>query len=200
MPHLVLLGDSIFDNGAYVPGGPPVIRQVQEELPGGWHATLRALDGAVVGDVVGQIPRIPRDATHLALSAGGNDALAQIDILDLPARSVAEVLDLLAAIGHAFEQRYRAAVASLLALHLPLVLCTIYDGNLPDPELQRRASTALTIFNDVILRTAAAEGIPVVELRNVCTESADYANPIEPSVAGGRKIARALVAAVLNRI
>jgi len=80
------------------------------------------------------------------------------------------------------------------------VLCTIYDGNLPDPELQRRASTALTIFNDVILRTAAAEGIPVVELRNVCTESADYANPIEPSVAGGRKIARALVAAVLNRI
>ena len=29
MPHVVLLGDSIFDNGAYTQGGPDVITQLR---------------------------------------------------------------------------------------------------------------------------------------------------------------------------
>jgi hypothetical protein len=33
MKHLVLLGDSIFDNAAYDAGGPAVIDQVQAKLP-----------------------------------------------------------------------------------------------------------------------------------------------------------------------
>ena len=44
--HVVLLGDSILDNGAYVPGKPAVIDQVRGELPAGWTATLLAVDGS----------------------------------------------------------------------------------------------------------------------------------------------------------
>lgn len=33
MPHIVLLGDSIFDNAADVPGEPPVIEQLRARLP-----------------------------------------------------------------------------------------------------------------------------------------------------------------------
>jgi hypothetical protein len=33
MNHIVLLGDSIFDNAAYVAGGPDVVRQVRDNLP-----------------------------------------------------------------------------------------------------------------------------------------------------------------------
>ncbi len=33
--HVVLLGDSIFDNGVYVPGGPDVVTQLRAELPPG---------------------------------------------------------------------------------------------------------------------------------------------------------------------
>ena len=33
MQHLVLLGDSILDNGAYTAGGPAVIEQVRAILP-----------------------------------------------------------------------------------------------------------------------------------------------------------------------
>ena len=40
MPHVVLLGDSIFDNAAYTNGGPDVVTQLRELLPAGWHATL----------------------------------------------------------------------------------------------------------------------------------------------------------------
>jgi len=39
----------------------------------------------------------------------------------------------------------------------------------------------------------------VVELRLVCSEPADYANPIEPSVRGGAKIARAVARAVTEQ-
>src|SRR3712207_7657631 len=46
MPHVVLLGDSIFDNKSYVGGGPDVIAQVRDDLPPGWKATLCAVDGA----------------------------------------------------------------------------------------------------------------------------------------------------------
>ena len=54
--------------------------------------------------------------------------------------------------------------------------------------------TGLCLFNDVILREAARAGAPVVDLRLVCTEAADYArsSPIEPSAVGGGKIARAI--------
>lgn len=42
MPHVALLGDSIFDNAAYVAGGPDVAWQLRERLPEGWRATLNA--------------------------------------------------------------------------------------------------------------------------------------------------------------
>lgn len=192
MPHIVLLGDSIFDNAAYVAGGPDVVAHVREALPPTWRATLCAADGAVISSVANQLPHVPADATHLVLSVGGNNALSFVDILDRPAKSFGEVLDTLAAMGEAFEREYRQMLGRVLELRLPLIVCTIYNGRLPDHDFQRRAQTALTIFNDVILRSASAERLRTIELRQVCTEPSDYANPIEPSVEGGRKIAMAI--------
>jgi hypothetical protein len=48
------------------------------------------------------------------------------------------------------------------------------------------------LFNDVILRTAFERRLAVIDLRLVCTDPADYANQIEPSGRGGRKIAEAI--------
>lgn len=123
MSHVVLLGDSIFDNAAYVAGGPDVIRQLREMLP------------------------------------------------------------------------YRKLLTSLIARRLPLTVCTIYNGNL-EPPVRRIAATALSVFNDAVLRLAAEHALSVIELRLVCTEPRDYANPIEPSVTGGSKIARAIAGVV----
>ena len=36
----------------------------------------------------------------------------------------------------------------------------------------------------------------MIELRSICTQQADYANPIEPSSVGGEKIARVIVGLV----
>jgi lysophospholipase L1-like esterase len=196
MGHVVLLGDSIFDNAAYVGGDPDVALQLKEQLPAGWQVTLRALDGAVVSDVPLQLERLPRDATHLVLSAGGNDALSHVEILSEPARSTAEVLSRLADYAAAFESRYRAVLAAVRDRELPTALCTIYYPSFPDPVIQRLAVTALTVFNDAILRQAFTAGVPVLDLRLICDSPADYANPIEPSAQGGAKIARAIVQTV----
>jgi hypothetical protein len=199
VPHVILLGDSIFDNAAYVAGGPDVIAQLSPALPRGWSATLCAVDGAVVADVEGQLGRIPADATHLVVSAGGNDALGHVDLLNRPARSAAEVLGMLADAAAAFETRYRRMLATVVRRGLPVTVCTIYNGSFPDALIQRLAATALTVFNDVILRAAIETRTAVIDLRLVCNEAGDYANPIEPSVRGGAKIARMVARAVTER-
>jgi len=198
MSHLVLLGDSIFDNAAYTSGGPDVVSQVRRALPPRWTATLLAIDGATTEDVAEQVERLPADATHLVLSVGGNDALIQSSVLDIAASSTAQAVGFLADVAEEFEQRYRFAVDACLRPGLPLSVCTIYNGSFPDPQYQRIVSTALTVFNDAILRVAIGHGLSVVDLRAVCARPEDYANPIEPSSAGGEKIARVIVALVTH--
>ncbi len=92
MNRLVLLGDSILDNGAYTAGGPAVITHLQAMLPADWNASLLAVDGSVTADVIDQLARIPPDTTHLLISAGGNNAILQSGSVSEPAQSVADVL------------------------------------------------------------------------------------------------------------
>ena len=192
MGHVVLLGDSIFDNAAYVRGGPDVIRQLREALPAGWKATLAAVDGAIIASVPRQLQAIPPDASHLVISVGGNDALGNIDVLEDASHSIADALNRLAGIADGFERGYRAMLEFVFAQALPTAVCTIYDPRFPDPRMQRLAVAGLTVFNDVIIREAFARGLPLIDLRVVCDEDADYANPIEPSSRGGEKIARTI--------
>lgn len=198
MPHVVLLGDSIFDNRAYVDGGPDVVAQLRAALPAGWSATLAAVDGTQAGELAPQLARLPADATHLVLSVGGNDALLASGLLDEPVYSSADALRLIAAVLRDFERAYAAAVDACRAHGLPLVLCTIYGGNFPEADFRERAGVALAVFNDAIVRCGLARGLDVIDLRAVCNEPRDYANPIEPSVAGGAKIARAVARAVAD--
>lgn len=193
MSHVVLLGDSIFDNAAYVGNAPDVIRQVRQLLPRGAKATLKAIDGSTTKDVREQLRRLPDDATHLVVSAGGNDALDSSDFLGVPARSTADALSGLAEIADRFERDYRGMLAEALSLQLPTAICTIYYPRFPEAALQRIAVTGLSVFNDCIIRAAIVHAIPLLDLRFVCTEDGDYANPLEPSAQGGEKIAQAIV-------
>ena len=190
--HVVLLGDSVFDNKAYVAGGPDVVAQLRARLPASWRASLAAVDGAVTADVARQLGRMPLGATHLVVSIGGNDALRQEAVLGEPGRSVGEGLARLGAVADRFRQDYRAMLAGILAHRLPTALCTIYDPHFPDPQRRRLAIIGLALFNDVIAREAFSHGLALIDLRLVCSEDADFANPIEPSAAGGAKIAAAI--------
>lgn len=196
--HVVLLGDSIFDNGVYVPGGPSVIEHLRRLLPDGWRATLVAVDGAVISSVERQLERIPADATHLVLSVGGNDALGHSAfILSEPTESYAAALAGLAAIRDEFSREYRRMLAEVRSRGLPLAVCTIYDAV---PGLSPAESAGLAIFNEAITRQVFAARAALIDLRIICDEASDYAgvSPIEPSAAGGGKIARAITSAILD--
>jgi lysophospholipase L1-like esterase len=192
--HIVLLGDSILANAAYVGNGPDVIEQLERRLPPGVRATLGAVDGSVTSGVRLQLQIVPEDATHFVISAGGNDALHHAGLLGEKASSVAEALDKLATVREAFGQDYAAMLDEVMARGLPVAVCTIYDARFPDPKQRRLSALGLTIFNDCITREAAARGLALIDLRLILTADDDLANAIEPSVKGGAKIASAIAA------
>ena len=196
MKHIVLLGNSIFDNAAYVAGGPDVVRQLRALSPQDARASLIARDGAVIADVSRQLQNLPPDATHLVLSVGGNDALGEAALLEAKVGSMAEALELITRVRERFRSAYAGLLDDILKRPLPLAVCTIYEPRFPESARRRLAATALTALNDAITREAFSRRVDCIDLRVLCDDDRDFANPIEPSVHGGEKIAKAILAFV----
>ena len=191
MAHIVLLGDSIFDNAAYVPVGTEVQACVQS-LPGRPHCvSLLARDGSVLAGMAAQVAslrELPVPADWLVVSCGGNDVLGLVGAMHSQVGTVLEAAELLAAWRAGFRRAYRDMLDLLLAQGSPVAVATIYDAI---PGISPGLRAALAPFNDVILREAVLRRLPVVDLRVVCADAGDYASssPIEPSAQGGQKIA-----------
>ena len=59
-------------------------------------------------------------------------------------------------------------------------------------KLQHMAMAAETIFIDIIMYEVFKRNLPLIDLRVLCDDDQDFANPIEPSCIGGMKIAKAI--------
>jgi len=188
--HIVLIGDSIFDNASYVSEGESVKELLSNEIPGA-EITLLAVDGDVTTDIYRQLESFPENATNVFISCGGNDALRSIDILEEKASTVGEALDILNGAREVFRSNYVSMLECVLKLHSTVNVCTIYNHV---PGISARALTALALFNEIILEELSLRNIPVIDLRVICTENRDYseASPIEPSKHGGVKIVKAI--------
>lgn len=193
MKHLVLLGDSIFDNKSYVGDGLDVVSHLRQQAPDDWKSTLLAIDGSVAEHVSDQTLNLPVNATHLFVSAGGNNALMSTDVLRMKVSSSAEVFNRLADLAIEFERIYQKMLQTVLKLKKPTAVCTIYYPRISETFAQRISVAALATFNDVIIKRAFLAGVPIIDLRLVCNEDSDYANEIEPSEAGGKKIAKTIL-------
>lgn len=194
MAHIVLLGDSVFDNAPYVPAGTEVLSQLRARLGPQDRVSLLARDGSVLADMVAQVGRLqelPEPAGWLVVSCGGNDVLGLVAAMQSPAGTVLEAVGLLAQWQAGFRRDYRRMLNVILSRKRPVAVATIYDAV---PGLAPGLRTALAAFNDVILREAVERALPVLDLRLVCAEAADYAatSPIEPSGQGGRRIAEVI--------
>ena len=161
-------------------------------------AILEALDGSVIAEVHRQLHRLPGEASHLALAVGGNDLLGEVGVLGQAVGTVGEGVQRLADIRDRFGAAYAGLLRAVESLGRPAVACTLYEPRFRDAGLRREAATALCLFNVVILRAAHEVGLPVLELRALCSEEGDYATPVEPCSAGGEKIARALCEVVVR--
>lgn len=193
MKHVVLLGDSVFDNAPYVGGNPDVPQQVRDLLSEGSQATLLARDGTLIAGVARQLDSLPGTATHLVISAGGNDALQLSGIFDERAASVSNAVEMLAAVADLFGRNYSAMLDDAVKYRLPVAVCTIYEPRFPEPRRRRVAAAGLTLLNDRVTREAFSRGLTLIDLRVICDHDEDFTNSIEPSARGGAKIAAAVV-------
>ncbi len=194
MAHVVLIGDSILDNGAYVAEGGDVTSRLRARLVGD-RVTLLARDGAVIEGARQQLSAIPNDATFLVISAGGNDALRSVSVLSERVGTVADALGKVLVIRDRFAEQYRALLDEADRFDPPAAISTIYDVLLPDPVQRKLANLALGVLNDVITREAARRGLPLIDLRVIFTREDQFANAIEPSESGSEAIAAAIVEA-----
>jgi hypothetical protein len=191
--HVALLGDSIFDNGGYTCGQPDVAAHLRSLLPAGSSVSLLAKDGATTATFAPQRAALTPAMSQLVLSLGGNDALGCLGLLSVRVDNVGQGLHLVGQRVGQFEAAYRLIVNDLRTPQRPLLLCTIYDGSFDDKDFALIAQTALAAFNDVIIRVALEQDLPLLDLRSVlCTDPKDYTLEIEPSAQGGRKIAGAI--------
>jgi hypothetical protein len=193
--HVVLAGDSIFDNDAYVMGDLGVIEQMRRSIPAGWSAFKIAVDGDCIRDVPAQLADLPTHATDLVLSVGGNDMLGYAHILG-QVRDVRDLPSLIATPLESFASAYAALLDTLAALPLRVTVCTVYTAiPFEEPDFRAFAPVAIAVFNQVIVAEAGKRGMPVVGLEQICTAEEDFSatSPIEPSTIGGQKIVSALI-------
>ena len=192
MSTLVLVGDSVFDNAAYV-NGPDVRAQVETKMPDDWAVSLLAVDGSYILDVPNQLEQLPDDAQILVVSTSGNDVLVQTEVLGDAVSTVGEAFLLLDDAVGQFREDYCRMLEAVAATDVQSYICIIYRPDFPDGDFQRMTSTALGLFNDVIVEEASLRRLPIIDIRAIFTDSGDYADPIEPSVQGGQKLADEIV-------
>jgi lysophospholipase L1-like esterase len=193
---LVLLGDSILDNGPYTRPEPDTTAHLARLLGRGWSVERLAQDGAILSDVPRQLKELRARPSRAVLSIGGNDAAAHIGLLEREATSAAQLFAELLAIADTFGRQYEACARMVAQRAERTLLCTIYEAQLEPVALARLARVPLAVLNDQILRVGARLGLDVLELRSVCTEPADFVQQIEPSPQGAAKIARAIAGTV----
>ena len=139
MRHIVLLGDSIFDNISYVdPGEQDVPKQLRALVRGGdCKVTNLAVDGHVTRHIVTQLNNLPSDATHIFLSVGGNDGLGHLSIFNDNIDTIGDALQKMYLIGEDFKKAYSAMLDSVLMHKLPTAVCNIYYPRFFSSSLDR---------------------------------------------------------------
>ncbi|HIP24401.1 MAG TPA: SGNH/GDSL hydrolase family protein [Rhodobacteraceae bacterium] len=188
--HIVLAGDSIFDNDGYVPGEAGVIEQLRKSIHPDWSASKIAVDGDCIRHVADQIKNLPSNTTDLIVSVGGNDARHHTHLFN-QVTSAQSLNDLLAQPLAGFRLSYREMLKAIQQSNLQLQVCTIYT-EIPfhEPLWRQLAPMAISLFNAVITDEARVCNIPVLRLHEVCILESDFSeiSPIEPSSLGGQKI------------
>ena len=221
MSKISLLGDSIIDNKVYVKDGEFSVLEHLKSLSDHNYIQL-AVDGDTTFEVSdGQLSELDKDNDFIILSIGGNDLLEHLPLLldNINKHTFTRNLEIINEFLEPIRERYEKIVEHLSKENGELLLCTVYNGDFErdigherfeeNEELifgmgdllkgQQVAATVLArVFNDVVYSTGSKFNVDVLELREIFTESNDYANPIEPSHAGGEKLAKEIIKWIEN--
>jgi len=191
--HVVLIGDSTLDNGRYLNvafGELSVEKQLAKRCAErGWELTVLAQDGSLLEDVlIRQIPLIPAGATHLVLSASGNNLLA---LLNDMVRSRFTLSSMYSSIWEGLRRvadLYRELISTLCDLGCHVAVCTVYRPNFNHMFFKSLATFSLSMHNARLTSISEEFDCSVIDLANLLEGPVDFANPLELSTRGGAKV------------
>lgn len=190
--HVVLLGDSTLDNGRYLNAalGEMSVGQQLEKwcAERKWRLTVLAQDGSLLDDVLlTQLPQMPETATHLVLSASGNDLLQLLNQMVAANFSLSSMYDAVSSGLQRVAVRYQRVVAELKRRTRHLACCTVYRPNFNQFFFKSLAVFSLSIHNSRLMQIAQDFDSSVIDLASMF-DAGDFANPLELNTRGGAKL------------
>jgi len=177
--NILLLGDSILENGFYVE------KSIESILKNSIHNIFNyAYDGTKISDIYSQIQKIPYDlnssSSFIFLSVGGNDIIER-------ARTGSTSED----INPIFDE-YKNMIYSLKAKmdQSKIILLTLYYPYNSDYHLYY---DMIKDWNKSLEKFAVNENLQILKTYNLLGKPEDFIHSIEPSIQGGMKIAQSIL-------
>jgi len=176
--NIILIGDSVLNNTAYVPEGKSVIDNLKEKTSKVFNF---AKDGAIIQDCYAQLDKIPLDFnntnTYVFISVGGNDILnnrGQLSNADTSAL-FSKYLD--------FINALKAKLGSV-----NINICNLYMPS--DPRYQSYKSS-IDLWNQLVKQYSNRVGAMynIVDIYSLLNTPNDFIYSIEPSEQASVKIA-----------
>lgn len=191
--HIVLLGDSTLDNGRYLDlagGELSVEKQLAKRcLERGWDLTVLAQDGSMLDDVrKRQLPLIPQTATHIVLSASGNDLLSLLNQMVVANFTLSSMYETIGAGLTSVSDDYRDILKELKGFGCHSACCTLYRPNFNHLFFKSLATMSLGLHNSRISQISEELDVSIIDLANMFDGPDDFANPLELSTTGGSKL------------
>jgi len=199
--HIVLIGDSTLDNGRYLNlarGELSVEKQLTKScIDKGWDMTVLAQDGSMLEDVRHrQLPLIPEAATHIILSASGNDLLSLLNQMVVANFTMSSMYSTIGTGLTKVSEDYGDILQELKALGCHLACCTLYRPNFNHFFFKSLATFSLGVHNGRITQKSVETDCSVIDFANIFEAPDDFANPLELSTRGGSKVVANIVAFV----
>jgi lysophospholipase L1-like esterase len=181
--YVVLIGDSILNNSAYVSKDKTVSEQLKLKMSNS-NVLNVAQDGATVADLYAQLDKIPLELndrnTYVFISAGGNDILNKK--IKLNDSKLTKLFDNYMKFLKALRVKLGSAKINVLNLYLP-----------SNPRYESY-NLIVEKWNTLLDENSnnVGESYNIVDINSQLIVAKDFVYDIEPSEIGSAKIAEAI--------
>ena len=183
---LVLLGDSILKNDAYVSDGKSVDILLKERT--NEKSICLARDDSKIVDIYSQIEKIPNDIntnyTTVFLSAGGNDILTHYVEQENTSKDSSILKTIFAA--------YKKVIKSIRN-KLPNANIVLLDIYYPDNMKYKQYHSIINEWNNMIYSYSNKNNYSVLKISGILTHPEDFSLGIEPSAVGSKKLVETIL-------
>jgi len=179
--HIVLMGDSMFDNKNYVYYNETVSKHLMEYH---YNTINVAKDGAVIADLKKQVDKIPKKMQNkdnlLFISIGGNNILNGYSLKEDNFGDVTLIKEI-------FEHYKTNIDKIIMKTKMSVILLDLYY-----PPKKQEYFKLIDWWNIYLKQFANERNLPVLEVSEILNKGGDFVNAIEPSNKGGKILSKAI--------